>query len=325
MTIYKSKYKDNDTLSTKYNDTLLKNIKSLYESNLYNRLIIKSFMDKLKTMNISNEFVELNDFIEMLLENNTDYNVDGVLKNIYRCNGKILSFVKNSNNNKNKINDNDCTFLNEKQYPGRVYNALFEQWNKSIEVSTKKLNNIEFEFNKAKFKFILDNWNTAKKLINNSNSLILSELNQYNIESINKHSLIGSIELMETLKNSISKIDIKILHELIKKIHDTDNNDYLLRGFLLYKFLRENNIPLFNKSKYLTKSGKDGTFLTQIFSLYHALKKVIEQNQMLNNIHHKHKKQYSIELPKKKHPTTFNNLIKKKLNVINSKPFIKAF
>jgi len=250
-----------DIFSVNIND--YENNESLYD--VFNIQLLKNIIE-----NYGNSNYFLN-FLRLIFKKGSDYKPIGSIRLIYKCKNRIYTIVKNSNN---KL-PNQCEFIDEKVDLGRVYNGLYAQWIEQFKES--------IDSNKDKFQYIINNWNIVEQLLSN-------------YESYKKVSYIKLLlNLKEILENE--NIDINKLKYLIEKMLETDDDQYLLRAFLLETFLIENKISL--TGKYFTKSGRKGTFLTLLYKLYEATKKY---NEELNRIEQKKSK----KVTKKKSKNTMN-------------------
>jgi hypothetical protein len=273
------------------NNHINKKIKSLY--NVFDVEIIKSII----SLYGQDEYFW--DFLKLSFTEGSDYNPIGKIRLIYKCNKKIYTIVKNSNNKK-PLN---CQKIGEKQDLGRVYNGLYAQWNElpnnmnisenSVNQENRNINNLlqniapkprkgsKLVSNKSKFEYIIENWNIVEQILDKP-EIIDKKLDYNELQLLGNKSKIGTIELMFQFREVSNNIGSNQLKDLIENI--INSNDYLERSFLLYKFLLENKISLFrtNNFKYLTKSGRYGTFLSLLYSLYIAIKKVKNKNELLN-------------------------------------------
>lgn len=289
INLFKKILKYIDIFSVNIND--YENRESLYE--VFNIELLTNIIEKY------GKSIYFFKFLTLLFKKGSDYKPIGSIRLIYKCKNKIFTIVKNSNN---KL-PNECVFIDEKVDLGRVYNGLYAQWTEQFKES--------IDSNKNKFQYIIDNWNIVEQLLSDPN-IINKKLEYYNIIS-NSYKKVSSIKLLLNLIEILENIDINELKYLIETILETDDDQYLSRAFLLEEFLIVNNISL--TGKYLTKSGRKGTFLTLLYTLYEATKKYNEQNKILNKI------KKSKKVTKKKSKNNEPNILRFSRNVALNNSF----
>ncbi len=263
----------------------LKDIQRNFQINILNNI----FKNK--------EFMQFG-FIKVILSDFSDYNPLGFIKIVSSCGSTYQNIIQNISNK----NITGCTIIKKINQTGRVFNALYFQWTKhnSNNSIIKLFNGIinvkqqsKFIPNKDKFEFILDNWNIAVNILNNPNT-INNDLNYIDTETLKEYKM-GSIELMQLFANNLTIMfntnlnsALNIIKSYIQQTNNTNDTDYLTRAFYLYQLLSKYNIILSgsegntkNNYTFCTPSKDKGTFLTQIYQLYNAIKKVVFEKDIL--------------------------------------------
>jgi hypothetical protein len=167
-------------------------------------------------------------------------------KNIAKTAGIKLEFVENGKN----------PFLlkypysmsrEEETSKGLVYNPIYDglkiQWTKTP-TNRGNINPMSHTPNKKKFNYLIDNWNDAVKIIKGRKNNVINELSDVNTDDIK--------QLLEDL------VSEKLYEE---------------RAIILHNWLKKYKLDVVN-SKYQTRAGSQGTFLTPLYQLWYKLHKL---------------------------------------------------
>ena len=164
-------------------------------------------------------------------------------KNIAKTAGIKLQFVENGKN----------PFLlkypysmsrEEETSKGLVYNPIYDglkiQWTKTP-TNRGNINPMSHTPNKKKFNYLIDNWNDAVKIIEAEKNKVINELSDVKTDDIK--------QLLEYL------VSEKLYEE---------------RAIILHNWLKKHSINVVD-SKYKTRTGAQGTFLTPLYQLWYKL------------------------------------------------------
>ncbi len=164
-------------------------------------------------------------------------------KNIAKTAGIKLEFVENGKN----------PFLlkypysmsrEEETSKGLVYNPIYDglkiQWTKTP-TNRGNINPMSHTPNKKKFNYLIDNWNDAVKIIEAGKNKVINELSDVKTDDIK--------ELLEDLVS--------------EKLYED-------RAIILHKWLGKQGMDVVD-SKYQTRTGAQGTFLTPLYQLWYKL------------------------------------------------------
>lgn len=188
-------------------------------------------------------------------------------KNIAKTAGIKLEFVENGKNpfllkypysmyrDENKI-------TNVLVY-NPIYDGLKIQWAKTP-TNRGNIHRMSHTPNKKKFKYLFDNWDVATKIIEGGKNKVINELSNAKTDDIKK-----------------------LLKELIS------GELYEDRAIILHNWLIKHKIDVVD-SKYQTRAGAQGTFLTPLYQLWYKLytkltrpkksvKKASVKNKSVNN------------------------------------------
>ena len=165
-------------------------------------------------------------------------------KNIAKTAGIKLEFVENGKN----------PFLLEYPYSKYrnkitnvlVYNPIYDglkiQWEKIPTPRKNIINIIEHKIpNKTKFLYLFENWDAATEIIKGGKNKVINEL------------------------SNVETYDIK---QLLKELDS--GKSYEERAIILHNWLIEHKINVVD-SKYITRAGAQGTFLTPLYQLWYKL------------------------------------------------------
>jgi hypothetical protein len=167
-------------------------------------------------------------------------------KNIAKTAGIKLEFVENGKNPfllkyPYSMSREENKITNVLVY-NPIYDGLKIQWAKTP-TDRGNINPMSHTPNKKKFKYLIDNWDDAVKIIESYK---------------NKNKVINELSDLET-------DDIKrLLEDLVsKKLYEE-------RAIILHKWLEKHELDVVN-SKYKTRAGAQGTFLTPLYQLWYKL------------------------------------------------------
>jgi hypothetical protein len=164
-------------------------------------------------------------------------------KNIAKTAGIKLEFVENGKN----------PFLlkypysmsrEEETSKGLVYNPIYDglkiQWAKTP-TNRGNINPMSHTPNKKKFNYLIDNWNDAVKIIEAGKNKVINELSDVKTDDIKR-----------------------LLEDLVS------GKSYEERAIILHNWLKKHELDVVN-SKYQTRTGSQGTFLTPLYQLWYKL------------------------------------------------------
>jgi hypothetical protein len=167
-------------------------------------------------------------------------------KNIAKTAGIKLEFVENGKN----------PFLlkypysmsrEEETNKGLVYNPIYDglkiQWTKTP-TNRGNINPMSHTPNKKKFNYLIDNWNDAVKIIEGGKNKVINELSDLETDDIKR-----------------------LLEDLVS------GKSYEERAIILHNWLKKHELDVVN-SKYQTRAGSQGTFLTPLYQLWYKLHKL---------------------------------------------------
>ena len=165
-------------------------------------------------------------------------------KNIAKTAGIKLEFVENGKNpfllkypysmyrDENKI-------TNVLVY-NPIYDGLKIQWTKTP-TNRGNIHPMSHTPNKKKFKYLIDNWDVATKIIEGGKNKVINELSNAKTDDIKR-----------------------LLEDLIsEKLYED-------RAIILHKWLGKHGMNVVD-SKYQTRAGAQGTFLTPLYQLWYKL------------------------------------------------------